>query len=478
MTYKATKFTCAYCGEEYTTNNYNRSAKNHFCCREHAMKYRVEIKPSNGVKWSSNNCTCSYCGKKFHKVPSAVKKLNFCSRKCQNTYFAHQVRDKAQSELNCTCAYCGKKFHRKNSHVGKVQFCNIECKRAYESENRSSKEYVATCPICGKEFIGGIERKEFCSLKCQIAWQKRFYKKVRCAYCGKEFDIDKTKQCTNKSGLYFCSSLCVGRYYRGSKSPVFKGTRSILEVLRSYYGRYQRPRGFSGHYKICQICGSPADHLHHIYPLAKIVEDYIKEHKISTSNVHEKYLTAYSIIQNSKLFSDEDNLIALCKKCHGEHHRKDAKIMKITNIDYGMSDNSYSIFVSGCSGEPKCKGCFNPENWSFDIGENWLTYISRIKKDLTDFKTLINKIIIVGGEPLDQDIVMLKQMLQFLKQFDIPIFLFTRYELEDVPELIKEYCNFIKCGAYIPELSCEDNIQQGIKLATSNQKIYEKGKDY
>lgn len=152
--------------------------------------------------------------------------------------------------------------------------------------------------------------------------------------------------------------------------------------------------------------------------------------------------------------------------------------MNITDIDYGMSDNSYSIFLSGCSGNPKCEGCFNPENWDFNVGRNWLTYTDRIRKDLTDFKILIKKIIIVGGEPLDQDIFVLNQMLKFLQQFEIPIFLFTRYSLYEVPESVKEYCDFIKCGPYIPSFTCDDNIQYGIKLATLNQKIYKKGKDY
>lgn len=478
MTFKTAKFTCAYCGKEYTTNNYNKNAKNHFCCREHAIKYRKEVQPSRGKSWKINNCTCDYCGKGFHKVPSAVKSLNFCGRKCQNTYLAHKVRDEAQKDLNCTCAFCGKKFHRKHSATGEIQFCDSACRDKYREEQRKLKEHEEVCPTCGKKFIAGIEREKFCSVPCQIAWQRRYYKKVKCAYCGKEMCIDKTRQETNKSGLYFCSNNCVGKYYRGSKSPVFKGTRSVLGILRSYYSRYQRVNGFIQHKNRCQVCGSYADHVHHIYPLYKIVEDYINEHNLNTLNIHEKYLLAYNIIQESKIFSDEKNLIALCETCHREHHRKGAKIMNITNIDYGMSDNSYSIFVSGCSGEPKCEGCFNPENWDFNVGKNWITYTDKIKKDLTDFKTLIKRIIIVGGEPLDQDIMMLKQMLIFLKQFEIPIFLFTRYSLSEVPSTIKEYCDFIKCGAYIPSLTCDNNIQQGIKLATSNQKIYEKGIDY
>lgn len=143
-----------------------------------------------------------------------------------------------------------------------------------------------------------------------------------------------------------------------------------------------------------------------------------------------------------------------------------------------MSDNSYSIFVSGCKAEPKCDGCFNPENWEFSIGKDWLNYVNKIKQDLSDFKTLINKIIIVGGEPLDQDLVILKQMITFLKQFSTPIYLFTRHELNEVPKFVLEMCDYIKCGAYIPSLTCKDNKQYGVVLSTSNQKIYKKGKDY
>ena len=69
-------------------------------------------------------------------------------------------------------------------------------------------------------------------------------------------------------------------------------------------------------------------------------------------------------------------------------------------------------------------------------------------------------------------------MITFLKQFNIPIYLFTRHELNEVPEFVLKMCDYIKCGAYIPSLTCKDNIQYGIKLATSNQKILEKGKDY
>ena len=38
--------------------------------------------------------------------------------------------------------------------------------------------------------------------------------------------------------------------------------------------------------------------------------------------------------------------------------------------------------------------------------------------------------------------------------------------------------DYIKCGKYIPELTTDDNIQYGVHLATSNQRIYKCGVDY
>ena len=234
MTSKEITFTCAYCGKEYKVKKYNKRAKNHFCSLECRKKYQKEISPSRGISRKINNCKCDYCGKEFHKAPSDIKKLNFCSRKCQNTFLAHSVRDRAQQDLNCTCLNCGKKFHRKHSRTGKIQFCNIECKRAYEGKLRKKKEHLEICPICGKEFIAGIKRDKFCSIECQIAWQRRFYKEVRCSYCGKKITLDRTRQKYSKSGLFFCSNACIGKYYRGTEVLFIRGLDRFylsLEVI-------------------------------------------------------------------------------------------------------------------------------------------------------------------------------------------------------------------------------------------------------
>ena len=142
--------------------------------------------------------------------------------------------------------------------------------------------------------------------------------------------------------------------------------------------------------------------------------------------------------------------------------------MKIISTQYTLKYKSFEIAVSGCHGY--CKGCHSLETWNFDLGENYKEFLPKIKDKIKEASDLIDWIWIYGGEPLDNN---LDDLIDLLKQIHSkPIMLFTHYSLEEVPEEIVELCDYIKCGAYIEELKCEDNIQYGVKLATSNQKIY------
>ena len=154
--------------------------------------------------------------------------------------------------------------------------------------------------------------------------------------------------------------------------------------------------------------------------------------------------------------------------------------INILSTQYTLNNRALEIYVAGCSGNPKCKNCFNPESWRFDIGDIYDAeyYNIRIKNKAEEFDNMINNIMIFGGEPLDQDYNELEFFLLDLKKLKKPIWLFTRYKFNEVPMFVKSNCNYIKCGRYIPELICDDNIMFGIKLATSNQKIYKKGVDY
>ena len=91
---------------------------------------------------------------------------------------------------------------------------------------------------------------------------------------------------------------------------------------------------------------------------------------------------------------------------------------------------------------------------------------------------MINRIEIFGGEPNDQNHNELELFLRDLKTLNKEIWLFTRYDLKDCPKFELELCDYIKCGKYIPHLSCDNNIQYNLTLATTNQKIYKRGVDY
>jgi anaerobic ribonucleoside-triphosphate reductase activating protein len=144
------------------------------------------------------------------------------------------------------------------------------------------------------------------------------------------------------------------------------------------------------------------------------------------------------------------------------------KINSIVFPSYNSSDGiSVDIFLSGCNREPKCKNCHNPELWNFDNG-NDINY-EEIIRWLKIKNELFDNVIIMGGEPLDQkDLVVLLEKIYKIK----PIWLYTSYELDEIPKQIEKYCSYIKTGRYDETQLSKNNIVYGIKLASKNQKIY------
>jgi anaerobic ribonucleoside-triphosphate reductase activating protein len=146
--------------------------------------------------------------------------------------------------------------------------------------------------------------------------------------------------------------------------------------------------------------------------------------------------------------------------------------MNIFKIDFTLKYNSLDIYLAGCNATPKCTNCHNPELWDFLKGKNYKEHYNNIEEKINDYPDLIDNIMLFGGDPMDQDMTSLIDLIQFLNQFDVDLWMFTRYKIDQIPKYIRSELDYIKTGRYLPEYKTDDNIQYGMELATSNQKVH------
>lgn len=154
--------------------------------------------------------------------------------------------------------------------------------------------------------------------------------------------------------------------------------------------------------------------------------------------------------------------------------------MNIAAIQYTLKTLSLEIYVSGCSATPKCEGCHNPELWDFGSGFVFepTPFTVRLSNYFQEWPNMIDNIMIMGGEPLDQNLDQFMKMILVLKNFNVKLWLFTRYELEHIPLNLVKHFDYIKTGKYDPEQLTDKNFCHGIQLSTKNQKIFKKGVDF
>jgi hypothetical protein len=158
-----------------------------------------------------------------------------------------------------------------------------------DKDGRIRKGVRAKCPVCGKDFVSRADQPgKTCSDKCRSTLSRQRVK-YPCDWCGKFFEIVKSKVAVSKSGLRFCSRIC--------KDTAQRLESGILALQPPHYGSGKssesyRAIAFRAHGKKCNRCG-----------YAKFTE---------VLDVHHKD-------RNRENWSPE-NLEVLCPTCHREEH--------------------------------------------------------------------------------------------------------------------------------------------------------------
>ena len=264
---------------------------------------------------------CDQCGKMLERPPSRVKanKHQFCDKAC---FDAFQVR-----RVQVECSVCGitMEVHPSKWKTNKHFACSPTCSAELSRRNRivhfqSADRRVAACENCGKEF----ERKpsqmakykhSFCGRACKREWQRGQRKPGQvkgnwypCEACS----IPVWRTPATLRDRVFCSRECAQRIMptpdhtgypglRGPDAPNWQGGKSLLPYTPGFtrmVSRQIRERDDNQ----CQLCGKPLDRpgeliAHHV--------DFSKDNH------------------------DPDNLITLCRPCHGHVH---AQMLDLSNL--------------------------------------------------------------------------------------------------------------------------------------------------
>ena len=130
-----------------------------------------------------------------------------------------------------------------------------------------------------------------------------------------------------------------------------------------------------------------------------------------------------------------------------------------------------SLFVSGCRNH--CKGCFQPETWSFNYGQEYdgVNTVNEIIEALSP--EYISGLSILGGDPIERENISEVVTLCYLVKRLYPnktIWLYTGYKYEDIAEMypnVLEVIDVMVDGPFIEDLKDISLVFRG----SSNQRI-------
>ena len=225
---------------------------------------------------------CQNCDKKF--LCDSSRKSIYCSHNCWNKYTRkHNVTIKGET--------CKKDFIIRHYQIARSinHYCSVKCKGLAKRS-----QVIKICKYCNKSFQTykyDVNRK-FCSNKCKddstIGIRKGEWIKTDCKNCGNP--IERLKSHTYKDNI-FCNRHCFSEWETGKNNNNWNGGKSF-EPYGSGFSRKLKRQIRERDNHTCQECKFTEEQLGYKLPVHHI--DYNKK------NNH------------------PDNLISLCKGCHGQ----------------------------------------------------------------------------------------------------------------------------------------------------------------
>lgn len=146
-----------------------------------------------------------------------------------------------------------------------------------------------------------------------------------------------------------------------------------------------------------------------------------------------------------------------------------ANFSAIEGLDGWMS---VLLVYSGChrgsSGNP-CVGCHNPELWNFNEKFMTVTELEQLCAVWKKCGVDMDGIVLIGGEPLDQDPEEVLGNVTLVRKFfpGAKLFVFTGYNAVPLDHPLVRASDYVKYGEYSPDTPP----RKGSKLASGNQRV-------
>lgn len=107
---------------------------------------------------------------------------------------------------------------------------------------------------------------------------------------------------------------------------------------------------------------------------------------------------------------------------------------RYNSINYNDTANApgfaVSIYLQGCPHH--CKGCFNPETWDFNGGQEFTDKLLKNIKEKLYANGIKRSLCILGGEPLHEKNLEVLTNIIFTIPNEIKIYVWTGYTLEEL----------------------------------------------